>query len=69
MQVICFWKYLEEDAGNFDEIKKTLIKNKKNISVCLFKHVYYSFIEKRAILLRNEFHFKFKDWKDKKNIH
>ena len=26
----------------------------------------YSFVEKRSINLRNEFHLKFKDWKDKK---
>ena len=33
------WKYLKKDEGNFDQIKKKLIENKKNISVCLFKHI------------------------------
>ena len=54
------WKYLEADEGNFDQIKNKLIKNKK-----IFQFVYsstyteiYSFIEKRSIDLRNEFHLK-----------
>ena len=61
------WKYLEEDEGNFDKIKKKLIENKT-----IFQFVYsstysevYSFVEKRRIDLRNEFHLKFKDCKDK----
>ena len=33
------WKYLEDDERNFDKIKKKLIENKKNISVCLFEHI------------------------------
>ena len=64
------WKYLEDDEGNFDKIKKKLIENKK-----IFQFVYsstypevYSFIEKQGIDLRNQFHLKFKDRKDKKNI-
>ena len=62
------WKYLEADEGNFDQIKNKLIKNKK-----IFQFVYsstyteiYSFIEKRSIDLRNEFHLRLKGWKDKK---
>ena len=62
------WKYLKEDEGNFDKIKKKLIENKKR-----FQFVYlstypevYSFIEKRSIDLKNKFHLKFKDWNNKK---
>ena len=62
------WKYLEADEGNFDQIKNKLIKNKK---IFQFVHLstyteIYSFIEKRSIDLRNEFHLKLKGWKDKK---
>ena len=53
---------------NFDKMKKKLQENKK-----IFQFVYSTvypevstFIEKRNIELNNEFHVKFKDWKDKK---
>ena len=29
------WKYLEEDEGNFDKIKKKLIENKKYFSLSI----------------------------------
>ena len=65
------WKYLEDDEGNFDKIKKKLIENKK-----IFQFVYlstypevYSFAEKYGIDLRNQFYLKFKDQKDKKYIY
>ena len=48
---------------------KNLIENEK-----IFQFVYsktypefHSFVERRGIDLRNEFHLKFKEWKDKKN--
>ena len=63
------WKYIEENEENFHKIKQKLIDNKK-----IFQFVYattypeiYTFVEKRGIDLRNNFHLKFKEWKDKKN--
>ena len=32
------WKYFEEDEGNFDKSKS----EQKNISVCLFEHIFWS---------------------------
>ena len=64
------WKSLEEDEGSFDKTKKKLIK-KKQIFQFVYSSTYpevYSFIEKRDIDLRNEFHLKFQFWKDKKKI-
>ena len=62
------WKYIEENEENFDKLKKKLIKNKK-IFQLVYSSAYpevYSFVEKRGIGVRNNFHLKFKDWKDKK---
>ena len=63
------WKYIEENKENFHKIKQKLIDNKK-----IFQFAYattypeiYTFVEKRGIDLRNNFHLKFKEWKDKKN--
>ena len=62
------WKYIKENEENFDKLHKKFIKNKK-----IFQFVYssaypevYSFVEKRGIKLRNSFHLKFKDCKDRK---
>lgn len=65
---IIVWKYLEQEKNKIGTIENKLIKNKK-----IFQFVYsstypevYSFIKKRGIELRNIFHLKFIDWKDKK---
>ena len=62
------WKYLEQDEQNFNKIRKKLIENKK-VFQFVYSSVYpeiYSFVEKGCIDLRNNFHLKFKEWKDKK---
>lgn len=48
-------------------MRKKLVENRK-----IFQFVYsktypeaYSFVEERGIDIRNEFHLKFKEWKDK----
>ena len=62
------WKYLEQDEQNFEKIRKKLIENTK-VFQFVYSSVYpeiYSFVEKRGIDLRNNFHLTFKEWKDKK---
>ena len=61
------WKYLEQDEQTLARLEKKLRENKK-----LFQFVYssdypeiYSFVEKRGVNLRNNFHLKFKELKDK----
>ena len=63
-------KYFEENEKNFHKLKQKLTENKKN-----FQFVYastypeiYTFVEKRGINLRNNFHLKCKEWQDKKNF-
>ena len=60
--------YIEADENNFGKLKRKLIKNQK-----IFQYVYasfypevYSFVEKRGVDMRNNFHLKFKEWKDRK---
>ena len=60
--------YIEADENNFGKLKRKLIKNQK-----IFQYVYpsfypevYSFVEKRGVDIRNNFHLKFKEWKDRK---
>ena len=62
------WKYIKENGQNFHKLKQILIENNK-----IFQFVYsstypevYCFVTKRGIKLRNNFHLKLKDWKDKK---
>ena len=62
--------YIEADDKNFGKLKGKLIENKK-----IFQFVYwsvylevYSFVDKRGVDMRNNFHLKFKEWKDRKNI-
>ena len=60
--------YIEADNKNFDKLKRKLIKNKK-IFQFVYSSVYpevYSFVEKRGVDMRNNFHLKFKEWKDRK---
>ena len=60
--------YIEADNKNFDKLKRKLIKNKK-IFQLVYSSVYpevYSFVEKRGVDMRNNFHLKFKEWKDRK---
>ena len=58
--------YIETDENNFKQLKRKLIENQK-----IFQYVYasicpevYSFVEKRGVDMRNNFHLKFKEWKD-----
>ena len=60
--------YIEADENNFNKLTRKLIKNQK-----IFQYVYisvypevYSFIEKIGVDMRNNFHLKFKEWKDRK---
>ena len=60
--------YVKADENNFSKLKIKLIENQK-----IFQYVYasvypeiYSFIEKRGVDMRNNFHLKFKEWKDRK---
>ena len=55
--------YIEADDKNFDKLERKLIENKK-----IFKFVYssvypevYSFVEKKGMDMRNNFHLKFKE--------
>ena len=60
--------YIEADDKNFDKLKRKLIENKK-IFQFVYSSVYpevYSFVEKRGVDMRNNFHLKFKEWKDRK---
>ena len=62
------WIYIKKDETNFDKMKEKLRENKK-IFQFVYSTVYpevYTSIKKRGIELENEFHLKFKDWKDKK---
>ena len=59
--------YIEADNKNFDKLKRKLIENKK-IFQFVYSSVYpevYSFVEKRGVNMRNNFHSKFKEWKDR----
>ena len=60
--------YVEPDENIFGKLKRKLIENQK-----MFQHVYAriypevdSFVEKRGVYMRNNFHLKFKEWKDRK---
>ena len=60
--------YVKADENNFSKLKIKLIENQK-----IFQYVYasvypevYSFTEKRGVDMRNNFHLKFKEWKDRK---
>ena len=60
--------YIEADNKNFDKLKRKLIENKK-IFQFVYSSVYpevYSFVKKRGVDMRNNFHLKFKEWKDRK---
>ena len=60
--------YIEADDKNFDKLKRKLIENKK-IFQFVYSSIYpevYSFVEKRDVDMRNNFHLKFKEWKDRK---
>ena len=59
--------YLEAGEKNFSRLKRKLIENQK-----IFQYVYlsvypevYSFVEKRGVDMKNNFHLKFKEWKDR----
>ena len=61
--------YIEKDENNFDKLKSKLIESKKIFQI-VYSSTYpevYSFVEKWGIDLRNCFHFKIKEWKDKNN--
>ena len=60
--------YIETDDQDFDKLKRKLIENKK-IFQFLYLSVYpkvYSFVAKRGANMRNNFHLKFKERKDRK---
>ena len=60
--------YIEADEKNFGKLKRKLIEN-QNIFQYVYASVYpkvYSFVEKRGVNMRNNFHLKFKEWKDRK---
>ena len=61
--------YIKANENNFRKLKRKLIENQK-----IFQYVYtsvypevYSFVQKRGIDMRNNFHLKFKESKDRKN--
>ena len=62
--------YIKGNENNFGKLKRKLIENEK-----IFQYVYasiypevYSFVEKRGVHMRNNFHLKFKEWKNRKKI-
>ena len=60
--------YIDADDKNFDKLKRKLIGN-KTIFQFVYSSVYpevYSFVKKRGVDMRNNFHLKFKEWKDRK---
>ena len=60
--------YIEVDENNFAKLKRKLIEN-QNIFQYAYASVFpkvYSFVEKRGVNMRNNFHLKFKEWKDRK---
>ena len=60
--------YIEADDKNFDKLTRKLIENKK-IFQFIYLNVYpdvHSFVEKGGVDMRNKFHLKFKEWKDRK---
>ena len=62
--------YIKADNKIFDKLKRKLIENKK-IFQFVYSSVYpevYSFVEKRGVDMRNNFHLKFKEWKDRKKL-
>ena len=62
-------KYIEENDENFDKFKKKLVEKKKLLQF-VYSSAYpevYSFDKKWDLELRNNFHLKFKDWKDRKD--
>ena len=63
--------YIEVNENNFNNLKRKLIKN-QNIFQYLYASIYPevdSFVEKRGVDMRNKFHCKSKDWKDRKKYH
>ena len=63
--------YIKVNENNFNNLKRKLIEN-QNIFQYLYASIYpevYSFVEKRGADMRNNFHFKSKDWKDRKKYH
>lgn len=61
------WNHTGNEKNNVCLMRKKLVENRK-----IFQFVYsktypeaYSFVEERGIDIRNEFHLKFKEWKDK----
>ena len=62
--------YIEADNKNFDKLKRKLIEN-KNIFQFVYSSVYpeaCSFVKRRGVDMRNNFHLKFKEWKGRKKI-
>ena len=60
--------YIEAADKNFDKLKRKLIENKK-IFQFFYSSVYpevYCFVQKRAVDMRNNFHLKFKELKNRK---
>ena len=60
--------YIEAIDKNFDKLKRKLIENKK-IFQFVYSNIYtevYNIVEKRGVDMRNKFHLKFKEWKDRK---
>ena len=62
------WNHIRDDKEKFNNMTRKFVENKK-----IFQFVYsysyheiYSFVEKRSLDLRNEFHIGFKELKDKK---
>ena len=62
--------YIKGNENNFGKLRRKLIENQK-----IFQYVYasiypevYSFVEKRGVHMRNNFHLKFKEWKNRKKI-
>ena len=61
------WNYIEDDEEKFNKMREKFIGNRKTFSF-VYSYFYpeiYSFVDKRNIDLRNEFHIKFKEWKVK----
>ena len=61
------WNHVEDNEEKLNKMRQKFINNRKFFSF-FYSYFYpeiYSFVDKRSIDLRNEFHIKFKEWKVK----
>lgn len=62
------WNHIRDDKEKFNNMTRKFVENKKifQFAYSYSYHEIYSFVEKRSLDLRNEFHIGFKELKDKK---